>query len=340
MTIVQTRQLAITPLDLSDGADVRAWNELRRRCDAVDLPLDPLPTLRESTVEATVPSVGTRLETFLAREGERPVGALFIEFPLRDNLHTAYVDLWVDPAARRRGVGRVLHAHASDRARAHGRALLIGEVRRGSPGDAFVTAVGGELRLNSARRSLSLDSMDRDFLAALRAEAERHAAGYSLIGWVGAAPDEHVEGAATVLASMNDAPIDDLDVQDEVWDAARVRDMEERTAQRGGHRRTLVARHDASGEYAGLTEVMIRGEQAVSQAWQGATVVVGAHRGHRLGLLLKVAMLEQLLAEEPDVRRIDTWNADSNGPMLAINEQLGFRIADLWAECQAAVVAT
>jgi len=48
-------------------------------------------------------------------------------------------------------------------------------------------------------------------------------------------------------------------------------------------------------------------------------------------------MIESLLAEEPGVRRIDTWNADSNGPMLAINERLGFQVVETWSECQAAL---
>jgi GNAT superfamily N-acetyltransferase len=139
------------------------------------------------------------------------------------------------------------------------------------------------------------------------------------------------------MASMNDAPIDDLDVDEEVWDAARLREMERRAQERGGHRRMLVARHDATGDYAGLTEMLVRGGPPVAQASQGATVVVPAHRGHRLGLLLKTAMLEAVLAEEPGVRRIETWNADSNGPMLAINERLGFRVVEHWSECQAAI---
>jgi GNAT superfamily N-acetyltransferase len=197
--------------------------------------------------------------------------------------------------------------------------------------------MGGECRLPNTRRMLALDALDRGWLAGLRAEARRQAAGYSLVGWVRRAPEEHIEGAAAVMASINDAPIDDLDVQDEMWDAARLRDMESRWIAAGGYRRMLVARHDATGAYAGLTEVLIRGGHAAEMASQGATVVVPAHRGHRLGLLLKTAMLETILAEEPSVRRIDTWNADSNGPMVAINEQLGFQAVEAWSEWQAAI---
>ena len=55
-------------------------------------------------------------------------------------------------------------------------------------------------------------------------------------------------------------------------------------------------------------------------------MVVRGHRGHRLGLLLKVAMLELLAEREPQVERIETYNAESNAHMVTINETLGYRV--------------
>jgi hypothetical protein len=60
------------------------------------------------------------------------------------------------------------------------------------------------------------------------------------------------------------------------------------------------------------------------------TVVTRPHRGHRLGLLLKVAMLDLLARREPQIRQIVTWNAESNRHMAAINETLGYRVMDRW----------
>jgi hypothetical protein len=56
------------------------------------------------------------------------------------------------------------------------------------------------------------------------------------------------------------------------------------------------------------------------------TGVLRAHRGHRLGLLVKVAMAEWLKTAEPQLERIDTWNAQSNQYMIAVNEALGYTI--------------
>ena len=53
--------------------------------------------------------------------------------------------------------------------------------------------------------------------------------------------------------------------------------------------------------------------------------MVRAHRGHRLGLLLKAEMLRWLAEAEPQVTSIDTWNAESNDHMIAVNERLRYR---------------
>lgn len=53
--------------------------------------------------------------------------------------------------------------------------------------------------------------------------------------------------------------------------------------------------------------------------------MLALHRGHRLGLRLKLAMLDWLRGERPDVRYADTWNVPGNAPMIAINDALGCR---------------
>jgi RimJ/RimL family protein N-acetyltransferase len=42
---------------------------------------------------------------------------------------------------------------------------------------------------------------------------------------------------------------------------------------------------------------------------------------------MKAAVLRELIAEFPGVRRISTYNSESNLPMVKVNEALGFRPA-------------
>jgi RimJ/RimL family protein N-acetyltransferase len=50
------------------------------------------------------------------------------------------------------------------------------------------------------------------------------------------------------------------------------------------------------------------------------------HRGHGLGFAMKLANLLAVQEQHARVRRINTWNAEDNAPMIAVNEDLGFRV--------------
>jgi GNAT superfamily N-acetyltransferase len=57
---------------------------------------------------------------------------------------------------------------------------------------------------------------------------------------------------------------------------------------------------------------------------QEDTLVLREHRGHRLGMLLKVANLQYLEQVAPGHPGVLTWNAEENRAMLDVNEAVGF----------------
>lgn len=65
--------------------------------------------------------------------------------------------------------------------------------------------------------------------------------------------------------------------------------------------------------------------EVLEAVFQEDTLVVAAHRGNRLGMLVKTANFDRVRRAWPTMRRIYTWNADENGHMLAINTDMGFR---------------
>jgi RimJ/RimL family protein N-acetyltransferase len=66
-------------------------------------------------------------------------------------------------------------------------------------------------------------------------------------------------------------------------------------------------------------------------AWQADTAVSRDHRGHRLGLLLKIEMMRWLAEDRPDVKTIETWNNADNEFMIRVNEALGYRLNRVFA---------
>jgi RimJ/RimL family protein N-acetyltransferase len=161
-------------------------------------------------------------------------------------------------------------------------------------------------------------------VAALREQAARAAAGYSLLHWDGRIPEEYWARYAAVENAMADAPHGE-GVEPWVWDADRVRESMDRNQRQGRKLYTVAARHEASGELAGVTAVQVSLDTP-GWGYQLITAVTRQHRGRRLGLLLKTAMLEWLARAEPDLDRILTGNAAANQHMIAINEQLGYRL--------------
>jgi RimJ/RimL family protein N-acetyltransferase len=251
-----------------------------------------------------------------------------IVLPDLENRDRAFATPVVHPALRRRGIGRELLAHAGQRAAADGRRFLDSNTIQGSAGEAFARSLGAEPGIVDARRILDVRKVPVGRFAELQAQAAPHAAGYSLTRWTGVTPEEHLAGVAGVLNAMNDAPREEGWFEDDIWDADRVRtrgDMSVRLGGRLGY--SVAALHEETGEMAALTQVFVDpGEPAWGR--QGLTGVTTPHRGHRLGLLTKAAMLDWLATAEPGMERIETNNAEANSYMIAVNEALGYELAE------------
>jgi hypothetical protein len=71
---------------------------------------------------------------------------------------------------------------------------------------------------------------------------------------------------------------------------------------------------------------------AGTEVYQWGTFVHRQHRGHKLGLATKAANLRAVQAFRDDVTVVTTQNAETNGYMVSINEQMGFRPVEVSAE--------
>jgi GNAT superfamily N-acetyltransferase len=319
--------MRIEQVDLADQGKVRACHGVYLAAHRIDTPEGPWLLERAFSGWLTVGWGGDPREVWaVPGQAEGTVAGWYrLEMPDKENLDRAALVLIVHPTARRRGIGRALLRHAAARAAEHGRSVLGGTTRRGSPGEAFARSARAEFGLVDIKRVLELGRPAEGKLARLRESAEQAAAGYSLVSWTGPVPDEFIEQAAALYTALNDAP-HGPEYKPEAWDAQRVRErINENRGRYGMHEYSIAARHDTSGELAALTEMVV---DTADPGWghQVSTAVIRKHRGHRLGLLVKIAMLDLLAAAEPQLERIVTWNAQSNEHMIAVNEALGYTI--------------
>ena len=260
---------------------------------------------------------GAPRQAWLATDGSgQRVGSYLLRLPDRENVTLADCTLIVPPGSRRRGIGSALLEHCSGQARQAGRSRLVSDARDGSPGASFASAAGAHGGIPAIIRTLTIDDGMRARHAGLREGAEPCAAGYQLVSWLGQTPDEFVDQVARVHSAMADAPRD-AGVEPATWDGDRVRHGDKTLVEHGLTGYSIAARHERSGQLAALTQLCTQPD-APDWGFQQITAVRAEHRGHRLGLLLKLAMLDLLREHQPGVRRIETSNADENAHMIAI----------------------
>lgn len=256
---------------------------------------------------------------------DRPVGWAVVELPFLDNTRMAMLRGHVRPDRRRGGLGSRLLEQAVAFARGQGRTAMAGGAYAGTDGTGFLDARGFT---TTGQHPYAVRRLDVHEGAArfdrLHEEASRAAVDYELVHIVGPAPEELLADLVALHGAINDAPADD-GMEPDVWDAARVRAYDESMARRHQTTYRVLARHVPTGGWAGMSLLCVD-EFSPAVAFQEDTNVVRAHRGNRLGLLMKCDMLRWLGTERPEVSAADTWNATDNHHMIAVNERLGCRV--------------
>jgi mycothiol synthase len=330
--------VALRPLDPGHVSDdvvrgLRALlNELRAEVDPSDPP--PSDEAARLLVEARTQVREYDIQETLAWAGLRAVGRVFTALPrTSDNRHLLQVTIAVATSQRRRGLGWALLGVALDTARREERRLILFETSDRVPaGEAFARAVGAAPGLPLVIGELDLRGVDRDVLERWTREGPVRAAGYELTWIPRPIPEAMLEPMAALKRAMNTAPRGELDVEDREYTAQSLREMDAYEIAAGWVPWTLVARHVASGELVGFTELVWRPDQP-GVVMQGDTAVLPEHRGHALGKWLKAVALERLLGERPQAQVIRTGNATTNEAMLGINRALGFvpvRATTVW----------
>jgi GNAT superfamily N-acetyltransferase len=279
------------------------------------------------------PPPGVTHERYLGYLDGEPVGYLVLDFPELDNVANVEIDLLVLPGQRRHGVGRALYDLAVERARARGRKhLMSATVDKHPEGRAFAESVGADAGLAEIRSRLDLTALDEPRLAELMADARKHAEGYHLRRWIGVPPDDVIDGVAYLESRMNaDAPIGGMNWEPEKMDAERLRKGEQARAKRGRVSYSTAAL--LGDRVAGWTWIVSEVDQP-AHAWQSTTIVDPDHRGHRLGMLVKIENLAHVRERKPSLEMIDTFNAAENTFMLRVNREMGFRAVDAWIDWQ------
>jgi RimJ/RimL family protein N-acetyltransferase len=235
--------------------------------------------------------------------------------------------------------------HVEDEARARDRSRLLADVywayTDGLGGDGstdlpWARRHGFEVGLVDVQRRLELP-VDAALLEGLAGEAAAHHEGYELRSFEGPVPDELAEAWVRLDSTlMTEAPMGEIEREVETADVAALR-AREAVVLAQGRRKINTAALAPDGDLVALTDLAVTVHEP-DRAYQWGTLVRPDHRGHRLGLAVKVANLRLLQETRPQIRSVVTFNADVNAPMVGINERLGFRPVSYLGELQKKLV--
>jgi mycothiol synthase len=307
--------------------DIVALNAFSNVMRAEAHPEDPPMPLEMTRADALNVPEFIGFKEFWARENNGAIAALGFAWwrNTDENRHLCWIGIEVRPDRRRCGLARAFLPMLIGVADAQGRTLFMGSTSDRVPaGEAFARRVGAEPGSAVHTNRLLLTDVDREMTRSWVADGPVRGKGYSLVAVDGRYPEDLIEQVAAVYGVMNTAPRDDLDMEDVTFTPEHLREWEKTREAAGTIRWSLFARHEASGELIGLTEVYWNPHEPKT-VYQGDTGVHPDHRGHALGKWMKAAMLERVLEARPQVEDVRTGNADSNDAMLGINNALGFR---------------
>ena len=327
--------IEVRDLDRDDERQVRMFWEVERDAVAERPYNDHLAWHAAKTyVPMEFPHRTRRFVT--AWDGDQMVGTLAANGSTVDNLHRAYANVSVLPHRRREGIGSLLLAEAESWARSDGRRVLADEVfaPQGDTSAALAFAEHHGFRVTQEDGMKVVDIPEtRDRWAGLAAEAAPYHRDYELRTVWSPLPAELVDGFCAINnIFVSEAPSGDADVEDEVWDEERLRTLEVRAAA-ALRRDVRTFALSGDGEVVAMTEAFVN-ETMPHRGFQSGTLVVRAHRGHRLGLAVKVANHRALAERFPELSWLVTGNADVNAHMNAINDRLGFRVVERCLEVE------
>jgi GNAT superfamily N-acetyltransferase len=174
------------------------------------------------------------------------------------------------------------------------------------------------LNLTYARLPLA----DADLPALTRTARAEHP-GYRLVSWEGTVPDHLAATFAASRRAMDDMPMDDTDYGTVPWDVDRVRAVARAVAERGEHLDTVAAVDASDGTVVGFTELVVPGDGTGDGQHYG-TAVLPEHRGHGLARWMKAEAVLRARDRHPKLGGLLTDTADSNTPMRAVNDGLGY----------------
>ncbi|MHA2336532.1 MAG: GNAT family N-acetyltransferase [Candidatus Hodarchaeales archaeon] len=236
----------------------------------------------------------------------------------KGNEHFAQFEISLLPEFRRKGLGLKLLEKVVESTQILGKTLLITSSKESS-GIEFLK----KLNFNRENR-LQLKDVDWSMVDQWNKEGQAKNPETKIL-FFDSIPDDLIDQfAGMVTETMSQAPLGSLNVSEmrATREVLRTRENEFRSV---GNVPTTILTLEANGKISAFSEMYYSTNTKLILE-QTFTGVKEEFRGRGLGKWVKAALLLYMSIKYPEVTAVKTGNAESNAPMLSINDRLGFKI--------------
>lgn len=330
--------MQIKPIDVHADPEFHRFYEILREADLFERPNAPMWSEREAAVMFRRQDPTETWTAYVGFDGDDMLGVGCLTVSHDDNTDKAWVNAWVVPARRRQGIGSALIDFQVREAALLGRTTLLAQSaydfarRDNHPYRRFAEKQGFSLASTEIGRVLELPVDDAQLQEWIDEAAQRHES-YRIETFIDDVPQHLLPSYCHVLNQLAlDAPTGEIDFEAEAMTPEVFRARAAKVKEQGRTAFRTVALDDSQQVVAATNLAVSTDDQ--EKVFQWATLVLRAHRGHRLGLAIKARNLREVQRAHPDRKFVWTSNEETNGPMVHINERMGFRPVEISAEFQ------
>ena len=319
--------IEFVPSELSEKQWI-SYFKSRERINIGMNPDDPLPSRDGRRAYMLNPNPNYHLSWWQALEGKDKVvgmGGVWWateESPaFQEEKDVAYADMILESKYRTEENQFNFLQHLVSKAIEIGKSTFIIETR-GEHQYSFLSKLGGTIISDRATNRLAIKNVDMTMIKQWCEEGPQRAPGVTLERFRSVPEKEIDQFVILYTETWNQAPLED--VSPEFITTPESRRTMERYFEEQNETWTTVVSRESNGAISGLTEIW-HNPNAEYFIEQGLTGVSEKYRGRGLGKWLKAEMFRFIVETYPQASIIQTGNANSNKPMLSINEKMGFK---------------
>lgn len=340
VTKIQLKLLDIPDISEQEWQDLLSLRtEFRKEAN----PGDPISSFETQRIElSSVREWQNLVQYWLIYDEQDTAVGIFVtvhpkpEHPdYETNKNILWINLYVGEAYRRQGIATQVLPKVVEQAQKFG-ANFIQSGTEIEIGWAFAESLGAEKALNERVSRMVMADTDWDMLQGWVDAGKARNPDVEIIRIERLPSEEDIEAYCQLITDLDEViPFEDMEDEKYTLTVEELRKSTQRTIDRG-HMYVALYAKDKDGSLMGMTG-MFHEADVDTMGHVGLTGVLPKYQGRGLGKYLKALMSYDLRDNYPKVVFVDTENAESNAPMLSINERMNFKPHKNWLAYKVAV---